>query len=117
MARRRDAGLALTRLLSAIDRRFPEVAGERSVWTTGFIALDPGGPSIVPGGAEAMFQLRDADPAVLERLHATLEELIADANRDGRCKIELARRSASTPARMDDHRFVPESRETRSTSN
>jgi beta-ureidopropionase / N-carbamoyl-L-amino-acid hydrolase len=102
MARRRDAGLALVRLLAAIDRRFPEIAAPRTVWTTGRIALDPGGPSVIPGGAEALFQLRDADPAVLDRLDATLRELVAEANRAGRCPIELARLSASTPALMDE---------------
>ena len=102
MARRRDAGLALVRLLSAIDRRFPDVAGERSVWTTGRITLAPGDPSIVPGGAEALFQFRDTDPAVLERMHAALVDLIAQANRDGRCPIELVPISASTPAVMDE---------------
>ena len=102
MARRRDAGLALVRLLAAIDRRFPEIAGPRTVWTTGRITLDPGGPSVIPGGAEALFQLRDADAAVLDRLHAALHELVAEANRDGRCPVELARLSASTPALMDE---------------
>jgi N-carbamoyl-L-amino-acid hydrolase len=102
MARRRDAGLALVRLLAAIDRRFPEVAGPRSVWTTGRITLDPGDQSIVPGGAQAMFQFRDADPAVLERMQAALDDLIAQANRDGRCPVELVAVSASTPAVMDE---------------
>jgi beta-ureidopropionase / N-carbamoyl-L-amino-acid hydrolase len=102
MARRRDAGLALVRLLATIDRRFPEVAGERSVWTTGRITLQPGDPSIVPGGAEALFQFRDTDPAVLERMHAALVDLIAQANRDARCPIELVPISASTPAVMDE---------------
>ena len=72
MARRRDAGLALVRLLSAIDKRFPEICGPRTVWTTGRITLEPGSHSIIPGRAESLFQLRDADPAVLERLHAEL---------------------------------------------
>ena len=102
MARRRDAGLALVRLLAAIDRRFPEVAGERSVWTAGRIVLEPGDPSIVPGGAEALFQFRDADPAVLDRLHAALVDLVTQANRDGRCPIELVSVAASTPAVMDE---------------
>jgi N-carbamoyl-L-amino-acid hydrolase len=78
------------------------VAGERSVWTTGRIVLDPGDPSIVPGGAEALFQFRDSDPAVLDRMHATLVDLIAQANRDGRCPVELISISASTPAVMDE---------------
>jgi N-carbamoyl-L-amino-acid hydrolase len=72
MTRRRDAGLALVRLLSAIDKRFPEICGPRTVWTAGRVTFDPGSHSIIPGRADALFQLRDADPAVLDRLHAEL---------------------------------------------
>ena len=102
MARRRDAGLALVRLLSAIDARFPQAAGLRTVWTTGRITLDPGGASIIPGRAEALFQLRDADPAVLQRLDALLHEIVTEANRDGPCPAALERLSASDPAAMDE---------------
>jgi N-carbamoyl-L-amino-acid hydrolase len=102
MARRRDAGLALVRLLAAIDRRFPQVAAERTVWTTGRITLDPGGPSVIPGRADALFQVRDADTGVLERLDAALKELAAEAERAGPCRIEVSRRSASMPAVMDE---------------
>lgn len=101
MTRRRDAGLELVRLLAAIDRKFPEVAGARSVWTTGRITLDPGGPSIVPGKAEALFQFRDADPAILDRMHETLVALVAEANKTSRCPLVLDRYSASVPAVMD----------------
>ena len=45
MTRRRDAGLALVRLLSAIDTCFPEICGPRTVWTTGRITLEPGSPA------------------------------------------------------------------------
>jgi N-carbamoyl-L-amino-acid hydrolase len=102
MTRRRDAGLALVRLLNTIDKKFPEVAGPRSVWTTGRITLDPGGPSIVPGRAEALFQLRDADPKVLDRMHETLLALVAEANSE-RLPIEIRRTAASTPAVMDEN--------------
>ncbi|HEY0441386.1 MAG TPA: Zn-dependent hydrolase [Xanthobacteraceae bacterium] len=102
MARRRDAGLALVRLLSAIDNRFPEVAGPRSVWTAGRITLEPGDPSIVPGRADALFQFRDTDPAVLDRMHAALLELAEAENRRGPCEIVVKQRSASTPAAMDE---------------
>jgi beta-ureidopropionase / N-carbamoyl-L-amino-acid hydrolase len=102
MARRRDAGLALVRLLSAIDRRFPEVAGPRSVWTCGRISLDPGAPSIIPGRGEALFQLRDADPAVLDRMQAELHRLIEEANASGPCPIALEVLGQSTPAVMDE---------------
>src|SRR3954452_7332926 len=102
MTRRRDAGLALVRLLLAIDKRFPEICGPRTVWTTGRIALDPGSHSIIPGRADALFQLRDADPAVLDRLHAELFKLVDEANKESRCKREINVMSQSTPARMDE---------------
>jgi N-carbamoyl-L-amino-acid hydrolase len=102
MARRRDAGLELMRLLSAIDRRFPQICGPRSVWTTGRIELDPGQKSIIPGRAEALFQLRDADPQVLDRLDAEIHALVRQANESGRCTLAVERLSASTPAVMDE---------------
>jgi N-carbamoyl-L-amino-acid hydrolase len=84
----------------AIDRRFPEVAGPRSVWTVGQISLHPGAPNIIPGTAEMLFQFRDADPAVLERLQAALEELVAEADR-GPCRVRLQVLDRNAPKLMD----------------
>jgi N-carbamoyl-L-amino-acid hydrolase len=100
MAVRKDAGLALVRFAAEIDRRFPEVAGERTVWTTGRITLDPGAPSIIPGRAEMLFQFRDVDPAVLDRLQRTLEELAAAADA-GPCRVRLEAVSRSVPKLME----------------
>ena len=100
MAIRKDAGVALVKLASAIYQRFPEVAGPRTVWTTGRILLDPGAPSIVPGHAEMLFQFRDTDPATLARLDAELEALVADATR-GPCTVTIAERGSSVPQAMD----------------
>src|SRR5262245_20029482 len=102
MTRRRDAGLELVRFLSAIDKRFPEICGPRSVWTTGRIELDPGEKSIIPGTAEAFFQLRDADPVVLERMDSELHNAARLANERGRCRIAVERLSASAPALMNE---------------
>jgi N-carbamoyl-L-amino-acid hydrolase len=102
MARRRDAGLELVRFLRMIDQRFPEICGPRSVWTTGRIDLDPGEKSIIPGKAEALFQLRDADQAVLDRLDPALNDLAQAANDGGRCRLTVEQLSASTPALMDE---------------
>ena len=90
------------RLLSAIDQRFPEICGPRTVWTTGRITLEPGSHSIIPGRAESLFQLRDADPAVLDRLHAELFRLVDEANRESRCELAINVISQSTPAKMDE---------------
>lgn len=102
MARRKDAGLALVRLLAEIDRRFPEIAGPRSVWTAGRIAFEPGAASIVPGRAEALFQFRDADPDTLERLQAELFALAEAASANGPCPVTVETMARSTPARMDE---------------
>jgi N-carbamoyl-L-amino-acid hydrolase len=102
MRRRRDAGREMIQLLTAIDAQFQKVAGERSVWTVGRIDLEPGEKSIIPGKAQALFQLRDADPAVLTRMEASLHEEVARAGSAGRCDIQVERLSASTPALMDE---------------
>lgn len=101
MSLRRDAGLALVRLLGAIDTRFQSLAGPHTVWTTGKMSVEPGARSIIPGRAEALFQIRDVDVAVLERLENALEEAVNEANAAGPCSLSLLRMSASQPALMD----------------
>ncbi|MCR9071224.1 MAG: hydantoinase/carbamoylase family amidase [Alphaproteobacteria bacterium] len=101
MKMRRDAGVAATRLLQAIETEFPKIAAELTVWTAGRITLDPGAPAIVPGGAEILFQFRDADSAVLDRLHAKLEELVKAEDATGPCDVGLEVVSITHPALMD----------------
>jgi N-carbamoyl-L-amino-acid hydrolase len=100
MAVRKDAGVALVKLVAGIEARFPAVAGPRTVWTTGDIKLDPGAASIVPGGAELVFQFRDTDPAILDALEATLNALLAEAAK-GPCEVSVASRSTTSPSAMD----------------
>ena len=101
MAIRRDAGVALTELCHRIKETFPDVAGERSVWTTGRITLEPGAPSIIPGHAEMLFQFRDAEVETLERMQAHLQRLVAESNEAGPCSARLEVISRATPAVMD----------------
>lgn len=101
MAERRDAGAAAVRLIGAIERDYPKVAGPRSVWTVGRITLDPGAPSIIPGGAEVLFQHRDVEMAVLERMQACLERLVEEERARGPCGVELEVISRATPALCD----------------
>ena len=101
MAERRDAGLAAVRLLAWLDAEFPRHCGERTVWTAGRIALEPGAPSIIPGRAEILFQFRDLSPEVLERLHAVLRRAVQESNRRERCTATLEVMSQSTPALCD----------------
>jgi beta-ureidopropionase / N-carbamoyl-L-amino-acid hydrolase len=101
MAVRKDAGLALARFCVAIDESFPEICGPRTVWTTGRIALDPGAPSIIPGRAEMLFQMRDADAAVIERLEEKLRSMAAEVTAQGRCSVAVERIRTGAPAMMD----------------
>src|SRR6202041_260569 len=80
MAIRKDAGVALVRLGAAIEERAPQIAGPRPRGGTGRILLEPGAPSIVPGGAEMLFQFRDADSVRLAGMEQALEALVAEAN-------------------------------------
>ena len=98
---RKDAGLALARFCVDIDDRFPTLCGPRTVWTTGRITLDPGAPSIIPGGAEMLFQIRDDDPDVIARLEDLLRSMAADVSARGRCTVAVECIRTGAPAMMD----------------
>jgi len=102
MKDRKDAGLAAARLCVAIDGRFPAACGPRTVWTTGRITLDPGAPSIIPGRAEMLFQIRDDSPEAVERLEARLRELAAESGTASGCDVEVERIRTGKPAMMDE---------------
>lgn len=102
MTRRRDAGRSMMELWRRIEDTFPSVAGPDSVWTVGRTTLSPGDPSVIPGEAEMLFQLRDADPAILDRMQAKLEELVAEVDAWGPCDAEFEIRNRTRPAVMDD---------------
>jgi len=101
MAVRKDAGLALVKFCVAIDERFPGACGPRTVWTTGRITLDPGAPSIIPGGAEMLFQIRDDNPAVIARLEELLQTMAAEASAKGPCTVNVEKIRTGAPAMMN----------------
>ena len=105
MAVRKDAGLALARFCVEIDDRFPAACGRRTVWTTGRITLDPGAPSIIPGSAEMLFQIRDDDASVIARL----EELLRTHGRRCQRQRPLQRRGRAHSYRRtrDDGCLLP----------
>lgn len=101
MSRRRDAAQAMVEFAHSVYREFPRAGGERTVWTIGEMALEPGAVSVVPGKARMNLQFRDQDPAVLDRLEALARALVARANA-GRCDVDVRPRSHhSVPAPMD----------------
>ena len=102
MRDRRDAGLAAARLCVAVDDRFPASCGLRTVWTTGRITLDPGAPSIIPGRTDILFQIRDDNPAMVERLEALLREIAAEIAAASGCNVEVECIRTGKPAMMDE---------------
>jgi N-carbamoyl-L-amino-acid hydrolase len=103
MKDRKDAGLAAARLCVAIDDRFPGQCGPRTVWTIGRMTLDPGAPSIIPGRAELLFQVRDDDVDVVTRLEKLLHEMAAEVAGTSGCTVDVKLIRAGKPAMMDDH--------------
>ena len=101
MAERRDAGLAAVRMLAWLDAEMPRHCGPRTVWTAGRIATFPGAASIIPGRAEVLFQFRDIDVDVLERLDGVLRRAVGEINRTDRCTATLEVMSQSRPAMCD----------------
>jgi N-carbamoyl-L-amino-acid hydrolase len=101
MGVRKDAGVALARFCVAIDDRFPTLSGPRTVWTTGCITLEPGAPSIIPGRAEMLFQIRDDDPDVIDRLEDLLRSMAAEVTAQGRCSVAVEGIRTGAPALMD----------------
>jgi N-carbamoyl-L-amino-acid hydrolase len=101
MAERRDAGLTAVRILAAIDREFPRVCGERSVWTTGRIVLEPNAPQIIPGRAELSFSFRDLSPETLSAMERCLHAIVVESNRRERCHARLEAIGHIAPAPCD----------------
>ncbi|WP_424813804.1 Zn-dependent hydrolase [Roseococcus sp. YIM B11640] len=98
MAERQDATVAAMRVLSLIDGRFPMVAGERSVWTCGRLAIEPNSPHVIPGRAEMIFQFRDVDETVLDRMGECLKAIVREVDRRDRCAVMVEQISRSAAA-------------------
>ena len=99
---RRDAAASLIAVAAEINRRLPAAASDVSVWTIGSITLGTRSSSIVPGSAAMRLQIRDPDPAVMDRLEA-LALAIAEEH-DGRNGVSLEWRAGESlsPAAMDE---------------
>ncbi len=101
MAERRDAALSAVRLMAAIDIEFPRVCGERSVWTTGRILVEPNQPMIIPGRCELSFSFRDLSETVMDRMEACLRALVRESVRRERCAVTIEEVSRLKPELCD----------------
>jgi N-carbamoyl-L-amino-acid hydrolase len=98
MERRRDAFLAAADY--ALRTREHVVArGSRvSVTNFGVVHVHPGASNIVPGRAELVHEMRDPDPAVLERLAEETAALAREVAGRHQVGLEIRPMSATTPA-------------------
>jgi N-carbamoyl-L-amino-acid hydrolase len=103
MEYRKDAGIALMELVHVINREFPTLAGPRTVWTIGYVHLEPGSPSVVPGRAEMLLQFRDTDDKILDALESKTARIVKKAHKQGPVDIDLAAVfPRGEPAGMDE---------------
>jgi len=89
MAYRRDAGVALMELAHVINREFPTLVSPRTVWTVGYVRLEPGSPSVVPGRAEMFLQFRDTDEKILDALESKTARIVKEAHEQGPVEVNL----------------------------
>ncbi|HEU5324070.1 MAG TPA: Zn-dependent hydrolase, partial [Methylomirabilota bacterium] len=97
MDRRRDAFLAAADYALRVREHVVTRGSSVSVTNFGVVRVHPGVSNIVPGRAELVHEMRDPDPAVLERLAeecAALAREVAGAHRVG---TEVQLMSATTP--------------------
>ena len=100
MPLRKDAGVALTSFCHAVGERFGALAGPHTVWTMGRIELEPNVPSIIPGRAQVLLQIRDPELGRMEALGAEALRLAATANSVGPCWVEIEQISSTKPTAM-----------------
>ncbi len=102
MRLRRDAGRALMTFGHRLNEAFEAAASEKSVWTIGRVAFEPGTSSIIPGRANMHLQFRDPDDACLDALEGVANALVAQMNEEQKVDIVMEAYSpAIRPADMD----------------
>jgi N-carbamoyl-L-amino-acid hydrolase len=102
MAMRKDAGAALIALAAALGDDMRALAGPETVWNIGNMVFRPGAANVVPGEGEMLFEFRDLDGTVMDRVQERFVARVAEANR-GPVKIEVEPTAnlAPTPLAQD----------------
>jgi len=95
MSMRRNALIGAARVIAGVDaiaRRHPD-----SVGSIGFVEVLPNSHNVIPGKVRITIDLRHPDDAVLDRMEAETEALVAEAARDNGLEASFAP-IARTPA-------------------
>ena len=98
MERRRDAFLGGAEYALRARAHVVTRGSKVSVTNIGVVSVHPGASNIVPGRAELMHEMRDPDPAVLERLAAECREIAERIAAERQLRVEIRPLSATVPA-------------------
>lgn len=101
MHRRQDALQGLVAFQARLAERFRNVVTPQTVWTTGFVDLHPGGPSIVPGRCTFSMQWRDGDAARLDRMEEIIGEVAQEVAEGQGLRLSTSARLELDPVPMD----------------
>jgi beta-ureidopropionase / N-carbamoyl-L-amino-acid hydrolase len=98
MERRRDAFLGGAQYALRAREHVVTRGSKVSVTNIGVVYVHPGASNIVPGRAELMHEMRDPDPAVLERLATECREIAERVAAERQLRVEIRPLSATVPA-------------------
>lgn len=101
MSMRRDAGAALIELGAKLNGEFQRLADRDTVWNFGNMVFRPGAANVVPGEGEMLLEFRDINAAVLDRFEASLQQLVAEANR-GPATVEVETTARIPPTALTE---------------
>lgn len=108
MTLRRDAGMGAIHLSYALVDALRTVAGPDTVYTIGAMHFEPGASSIIPGHAEFLVQVRDAQEAALDRMNDAIEAVVDRFSKSSPLLVELARSQSSHLATPMDEQLQSE---------
>jgi N-carbamoyl-L-amino-acid hydrolase len=100
MDQRQDAMLAAAKFTVAVNEAIRAVPG-RQVATVGRIVASPNTRNVVPGRVELTVDLRDLDPAVLDRFEATFQWISREIGEATSTRFTMSKATDSAPAISD----------------
>jgi beta-ureidopropionase / N-carbamoyl-L-amino-acid hydrolase len=100
MNRRQDALAAAARAALAVRDEVRAEPG-RQVGTVGYMKIEPGAVNVIPGRVEFPVELRDLDPAKIERIWNRVEKRFAAIGREENVDIHCALDDSDDPASSD----------------
>jgi len=98
MERRRDAFLGGAEYALRAREHVVSKGSTVSVTNIGVVYVHPGASNIVPGRTEMMHEMRDPDPAVLERLWNECRDIADAVAKERQLRVEVRPMSATLPA-------------------